>query len=442
MATIKSSDAVFQQSDPAVNYVIKSDFPGDEQCAFCKFFKPTDIDEDGRVRVTRCTIVEPWPEKIGPDGYCLKYEEKLPFAEEPLLVEVEREQRSEPASRSLYITPKPLRSGLTDKLMRRDKAHTLFGRAPDGMRLAIHVTSNGYEDRDKEHVATKALQEYVDSCYKQVGEDIEYIGDNPLLFWHNKRLHIGNIVHADMYSGFLVEVSKERDTPIAHIIWNFWEASANDGTYRWGTSHAFPSLKSTIQDGKTVHEKIKKKETSVLLWEAAANQLTTSEVIPMVKSRDELLDVIFSEIPNAAEMIKTKPDEFAVLVAQQGLEAKNEGDTADDKEVSPAPPIFLSAVEKMLDHYVELVEAQADLDERIEAQKEVSKAFTDDSADVLKRLETVEGFISDTPKQARDQRLSNITPEKGKQIKDDAGVKEKTHPMWDELNSVPSTGGQ
>ena len=83
------------------------------------------------------------------------------------------------------------------------------------------------------------------------------------------------------------------------------------------------------------------------------------------------------------------------------------------------------------------------MDERIEAQKEISKSFTDDSADVLKRLEVVEAFISDTPKAAATQRVSNITPAQAVAAKAAAGPVEM-NPMYPGMN-VPmdnNSGGQ
>jgi hypothetical protein len=61
----------------------------------------------------------------------------------------------------------------------------------DPLRYMILITSNSYEDREKETITTKALEEYEASCYP--GEGL-YHNDNRLVYWHDDDAPIGEII--------------------------------------------------------------------------------------------------------------------------------------------------------------------------------------------------------------------------------------------------------
>lgn len=416
-----------------VSYVTVSPFTGDEQCANCLFFNPMYVDGEGHAQPTSCKIVEPYPLAILATGYCTRFEAAAEPEDEALLVEIKREAQKP----STIISPKPLQDGIADKILRRNKSHTLFAKPADGLRLAMHITSNGYEDRDQEYVATKALERYVKDAYKSTADTIEYVGNNPLLFWHDDNIHIGDIIYADMQSGFLIEVSRERDTPIAHKLWNFWEASSQSGDHRWGTSHRFTPLTTSEVDGKAVFNKIEKLETSVLLWDAAANQLTTSEVIPMAKSKNDLLNEAFG-IPEAASYFERGAEglaELSALLGQNGVEAK-EVDTPDMEKIEQVDnsPVIL----KLYDVFTELIEAQADLDGRIETQVTLTKERSESDSEIQNRLAIIEAFVADTPQGVKAQRLSNATPKQVESIKTET-VRE-VRQMYGDLDTAQEGG--
>ena len=151
----------------------------------------------------------------------------------------------------------------------------------DGLRLMVIRSSNGYRDREKEIVRQKALQGYVEECWK----DNEFVGTNPLLVWHAGD-PIGDIIYSEMVGPFLLEVARERpnavvnladdgEPPIVAGIAKVWDALEQENDM--GASIQFYHLKSDREDGE--YELIGKIETSVLPRWAAANYITESEII-------------------------------------------------------------------------------------------------------------------------------------------------------------------
>lgn len=279
---------LYRQTEVQYNPV--SPNTGIEQCANCRFFCPSGMYSgyigDSDVSPPYCAIVEPFPYSILPTGYCVKWEAIPPDVIEPQPMEVvivdekpdvsvEVEVETEAPEIRGYIAPPPVKAGMVKQLFgMKDPPGVIIYRSESGKRRALHITSNGYKDREKEHVAQKALEEYVESQYK----DGQWAGDNALDFWHESAIgDIGDIIAAAMIGGFLVEVSEERtDSPIAVKIWDYWQKTAMDNSVNWGTSHEFRAR----QVGDT-YEKIKKKKTSVLEKSAAANIYTYSGVVPM-----------------------------------------------------------------------------------------------------------------------------------------------------------------
>lgn len=167
----------------------------------------------------------------------------------------------------------------------------------DGLRRMLLVSSNGYIDREHEHVTERALEQYVNSAWA----DDDYVGTNVLLFWHSdghlnaSRNAIGDIIYAEMIHGFLVEVAKERVDEIVDIsrkgignkpflkrvskIWDAIEAQPD----MWGASIGFAYLDDPDApdepDEPKQYEKIYKFETSVLPREYASNPYTLSKVV-------------------------------------------------------------------------------------------------------------------------------------------------------------------
>lgn len=169
-----------------------------------------------------------------------------------------------------------------------------ISKGKDGRRLMFIVASNGYLDRDFDHVAEKALQRYVDNAWI----DDEYVGTNVLLCWHSdlhrtaSRNAIGDIIWCDMIHGFLVEIARERvdetidisrkinnGPPMLTRVKDVWDMIERE-PIAWGASIGFAYMTddNTPQLGM-VYDEIYKYETSVLPSDDASNAYTLSQVI-------------------------------------------------------------------------------------------------------------------------------------------------------------------
>lgn len=221
-----------------------------------------------------------------------------------------------------YVSPKPI--GVFSKV----KGGVTMYKGQDGLRYMMIVTSNSYEDRDEETIATPALKSYVERAWAV--ED-KCLPNNEALFWHEGE-PIGDVVWTDMEGPFLYEVIKER--PNAWIwlskqvrgtvkgVWDFIES--NPKRYRWGASHGFKYLESAKHHN--VYNRISKFETSVLPLDAAANPYTFAGVIdPM--NRDKVLDDM-TKIPGLAGKFRKGIRQVKQELDKLGLEHKAKQGTA------------------------------------------------------------------------------------------------------------------
>jgi len=140
----------------------------------------------------------------------------------------------------------------------------------DGLRRALLVSSNSFEDRDQEIVSQKALESHV-----------AQFQEGPLLFWHGG-MAIGKAIDAEMRSAFLVELATELPNKVIDLaksgeepflverrhVWDMLEAHRG----QWGVSIAFGAEKSDAED--KVFEKIVVVERSILPRKRAANSFT------------------------------------------------------------------------------------------------------------------------------------------------------------------------
>lgn len=266
-------EMLYRQSE--VDYTTVSPETGVRQCGNCRFYKSSNIEWiDGQnIPVNpSCAIVECYPLAILPTGMCNKHDMLPANADEmPPMEVVIVEEEDNDTEVEMQVTPVAAKEGGVLRLFRKSTPGTLIYKgAEDGLRRMVVITSNGYRDREAEHVATKALERYVQESYN---DKDEYIGANKHLFYH--KIDIGDVISADVINGFLVEVTRERaDSPIASKIWDYIERTSADKSVVWGASHGFRAKLS----GDT-YEQIDKKETTTLDVEDAANLGTLSGVL-------------------------------------------------------------------------------------------------------------------------------------------------------------------
>ena len=214
---------------------------------------------------------------------------------------------------TLYIAPRPL--NIWERFKYRGQTGLTITKGEDGLRYLFLITSNGYMDREREYITTKALQHYVEKSW--LANDVCQ-PDNALLFWHDGD-PIGDVVWTDMQGPFLMEVAKERATPFAVQVWDYLEAHPE---LKWGASHGFRYADKRVNPNEdtATYDAIDKFETSVLPLRYAANPYTFAGVVNM-DERDTLLDKILGKA-GAAKKLREGVQAVKTELDQQGVEHK------------------------------------------------------------------------------------------------------------------------
>jgi hypothetical protein len=427
----RRKSVLMRQSE--VDYVTVSPETGSRQCANCRFFCPagsySPVSSDV-IPVAACMIVEQYPLSILPTGFCNRHEILPEDANEMPPMEVTIVEVDADVERS-YIAPEPAKAPLLKRLFgAKDPPATTFLRDSSGARLAVIVTSNGYKDREAEHVATKALQEYVESQFK----DGAWHGDNVLDFYHWHPLDIGDIVAAAVLDGFLVEVAKERtDSPIAGLVWDYWQKTAEDGSVVWGASHEFQAKR----DGDTF-VRIKKSRTSVLDIHDAANLYTYSGVLNMSKETEHM-DKVFG-FEGAAIMLRDKGiNAVNDELRKRGIVAKgadkSEGGAATGASGAAAlppgsvidwTPLFSQLIDTA-DEHQKTIDAQAQELTALKSLAETRQKAADTTAGTLKTVQDevaalkkqLADFKADTPRRASEDEATRLSGEEEKKAREE-----------------------
>lgn len=242
------------------------------------------------------------------------------------------ERKPKPPGKVFIATPRTDET-LLEKLGRVFKSslkpgQTIF-RGKDGKRGMFLITSNSYKDRDDETLTSKALERYAASCWKAG----EFHSDNPLLFWHNDDVVMGEIIYTAFETPFLIEVAKEIDDPIAKVLWDFAEANGDNA----GTSHRFGYLEEDRTADGVFEDIVTKIETTYLPErQFAANGLTYAGVIKsMDKTQATVFDKIFAEfggIEGASAELKKGKDALVRKLEAAGVNHKARKNKADDPD--------------------------------------------------------------------------------------------------------------
>lgn len=322
-----------------VNFTGVSSVKG-KACGNCRWFAKEGYEGEEEVEDGYCHQVSNWPEDIYSNSYCDRWEAKPDMPEvEPLEVVIVEDQRAvaddpEPEVDYTYAVP----SSNKKSFLQSVKARLTGGLKPgqsvfkdaNGRRYMFIVTSNSYEDREKETIATKALERYVDNCW--VAEDY-FQSKNVHQVWHHDGLTVGDIIWADMAGPFLVEISKERDDIISKSAWDYWESE--EGQKDLGASHRYLYRKQDKSADGTLSLISKFETTTLPRQAAAANLLTFSGVIPMSKSRDEYLDKMFG-VEGVAELLKEGPQKLAEALEAAGVQHKSTDEPTPEEAVQNA----------------------------------------------------------------------------------------------------------
>lgn len=147
------------------------------------------------------------------------------------------------------------------------------------LRHMLLITSNAFRDREEEILKGQGLKEYA------AGKTPTKPKDNVLLFWHDGD-PLGDIVYAEFYKSFLIEIARERPNKVVNIgelggevieteIKTVW-GNLEDNPGLWAASHGFRAIGKS-KDG--VIYPFDKYESSIVPEGFQANWYTLSEVI-------------------------------------------------------------------------------------------------------------------------------------------------------------------
>lgn len=365
-----------------VGYVPLSTIEG-QACANCRWFASD---------VSMCHVMENYPLDVVATGHCAQWA-ALPVTDilaaherieaegveledtEPVVAaEMSADAPPPEAAATLFAAPTSTDSSvfkaLLDRLTGGLKPGTAVIKGADGKRYMLIVTSNAYKDREGETITSAALAADVDRCW--IAED-QYRSDNPLLFWHDDRVVIGDIVWGDMRGPFLVEVARENNAPLARVVFDYREAHPEE---KWGASHRFV-YRVTDRTETGDYTRIIKRETSILPRAAAANLLTFSGVLPVSKARDEYLNKMLG-LPNAADLLDQGIGALIAALDAAGVEHKSADEQPNTEDAVDRAAARFGTL--MLD----LVNSQADFAAELDAAKAMfadkAKALDDERA--------------------------------------------------------------
>lgn len=405
------------------DYVTVSPETGTRQCANCRFFCPAGTWIDGnQVSIPTCALVENYPLAILATGFCNRHETIPEDANEiaPMAVVIVEDDVERGFQSPVPVQPNMLKRWFGSK----SPPATHVWRSASGLREGVIVTSNGYKDRENEHVATEALKDYVRGCYDDSGN---WKGDNRFLFYHG--IDIGEVVAAGVVKGFLVEIVRERPGIVPEIIWDYWEDTAKDSSVQWGASHGFraPPKKDAT------YVRIDKKETSVLDVADAANLATYSGVLPM-SNESKHLDAAFAKrgVKDASKLLAEKGINAVVdVLAQAGEVAKNAGGSPGAGEPAPTQQRDYT---KLLELLIDTIDEQAGetdtLKSTVEALKQTAETrqkAADTGAQEFAALKKshealqkqVSDFMADTPKRASEDSRTQLSGEDEKKAREE-----------------------
>lgn len=204
--------------------------------------------------------------------------------------------------------------------------HPVMFKGRDGQTWLLTWTTNAFIDRDKEMFTTKAIEEYIE----------RHEGDadkGRFQLWHMPGTDFGTITWQGMSGRFLVEAGPFDDTPQGRQFKAFFERYPDGhpeySPSGWATSHGYTYRDGDRDDG--VYDWFDKKETSVLPFEAAANQHNpTVEVLTMNEKQKALLREIGGD--ELVERVLQTGETQTKALEEQGVAYK-----AEQAAEAPAP---------------------------------------------------------------------------------------------------------
>lgn len=191
----------------------------------------------------------------------------------------------------------------------------------------LSMSSNAFEDTDKELFTTKALEEAIEHADKTDER-------GPLLVFHVPSAEIGQCDYQGMAGRFLVESGTFSDTPLGRKAVEYFANTDEEHQVSIG----FQYLRGDEEDGQ--FDWLRIKERSICPYGMAANPWTDFKVIgenPMEARKVEALEKIFgkemtSQVIATAEARTKELEEAAVRFKETKAEEKAEEEKASEKK--------------------------------------------------------------------------------------------------------------
>lgn len=277
----EKNQTIFSQE--SVNYTTLSVQAG-EACANCIFFRHSRWDDDDQ---PCCHIVDGWPKSIEPTGRCDRWE-KVPEPNltqnpipvvivEPTVVIEESAEMALPTNRKGFVELiiETVKKNLPGAAPTEEAAFSVF-KSASGKKFWLSRHTGKFIDREKEIIADKAHDEYVERVQKGIVPMPE------LWTWHKKGTKHGEAILVWKSGGFTLALGTFDDTPEGEQAFRFYEK--NRGKIK--NSHMFYFPPQAKQDG--VYHAYNTVEITTLPDGAEAFPYTSfEEILPMTLTESQ-----------------------------------------------------------------------------------------------------------------------------------------------------------
>lgn len=347
-------------------YKSVSDNP-QETCAQCRFF-----DSD----VKLCGLIENGGEnEITEKGRCDRWEAAAGVSVDKISeapAEPEADKTAAPAAIEPLTDPipavvsTPAQPGIIDrvKALFTGKSNTpafqVF-KASNGQHYWLSRHTNHFEDKDKEILSMKAHEAYVARV------NLRLVSLPELWTFHAKNTRHGQADMLWTHAGFVFALGHFDDTPEAKHAIKFYER--NKGKVE--LSHGFTFPKWALKDG--VYETYNTFEISTLPEGAAANPYTSFEEITNMALTDKqakwIVETLGEEALKRVQAAQKGAESDAEVLKAVDTNYKDFADVNGDTEPKPAESNKAGSGEVYANLLAEIIQAQAQVVEEIEALK-------------------------------------------------------------------------